>query len=232
MKTLELANSAMFDRKVNWKSINRELALKNTKVLDLLREACLIEAYLPVYTSKMNELFWDHIAATSIFTIEGIEAYGHYFVSRRYLEIVGYNPVTDEDVIAVRSKDKDKVYTDKIRELVNFMGTEYFAAEFFNDLAELTEEPVLKSILPKFAAEEVHHSDFAFDLLEEAIAKDASVKDTVLNYASNFQHVGAYVMPQVSPVKEDNLRIILGFNEKVSRLTGKRMGDALTAQTI
>ena len=232
MKTLDEVNGKIFDNRVDWKSINKELALKNTKCLDLLHEACLIEAYLPVYTSKMNELFWNDIGATSVFTIEAFEAYGHYFVTRKYLEIVGYKPVTDDEVVAVREKDRGVVYTDKIRELVNFMGTEYFAAEFFKDLIELTEEPVLRSILPRFSAEEVSHSDFAFDLLKEMIDADPSVKEKVEEHALHYQHVGAYVMPRVSPAKEDNIRIIQGFNEKVERLIGKRLSDALIENNI
>ena len=227
MTTLDFVNGKIFDSRVDWKSIDKELALKNTKCLDLLHEACLVECYLPIYTGKMNELFWDNIAATSIFTIEAFEAYGHYFISRRYLEIVGYNPVTDEEVRRVRSKDKDVRYTDKVRELVNFMGTEHFAAEFFKDLIQLTEEPVLKNLLPRFSAEEVSHSQFAFDLLEEMIKVDPKVKEQVLKHALNYKHLGEYVMPQVSPAKEDNIRIIQGFNEKVARLVGKSLSEAL-----
>jgi propanediol dehydratase large subunit len=227
MKTLDQVNSKIFNSRVDWKSIKKELALKNTHSLDLLREACLIESYLPVYTGKMNELFWDNIAATSIFTIEAFEAYGHYFILRRYLEIVGYRPVTDEEVIALREKDKDKIYTDKVKELVNFMGTEHFAAEFFKDLAKLTDEPVLKSILPRFSAEEVNHSQFAFDLLENMIRQNSKIKEKVLEYALQYQHIGAYIMPQVSPAKEDNIKVIQSFNEKIGRLIGKRLSEAL-----
>jgi len=43
MKTLDQVNSRIFDARVDWKSIDRELALKNTNVLDLLRQASLIE---------------------------------------------------------------------------------------------------------------------------------------------------------------------------------------------
>jgi len=164
MITLEHLNNTIFNDRVDWQSINQELALRNTKCLDLLHEACLIEAYLPVYTGKMNELFWDDLDATSIFTIEAYEAYGHYFIIRKYLDIVGYNPVTDEEVLQVRSRDKDNVYTDKIRELVNFMGTEHFAAEFFKDLMKLTEEPVLKKMLKGFYAEEICHSQLVLTL--------------------------------------------------------------------
>lgn len=232
MTTLDFVNDKIFDNRADWKAIDKKLALRNAKCLDLLHEACLIEAYLPVYTSKMNELFWDDIDATSIFTIEAFEAYGHYFMSRKYLEIVGYKPVTDEEVIKVREKDKGRVYTDKVRELVNFMGTEHFAAEFFKDLIQLTEEPVLRGILPRFSAEEVNHSQFAYDLLAKMIKADPTVKKKVIEHALHYQHLGSYVMPQVSPAKEDNIRIIQSFNEKVERLVGKRLSDALIEKKI
>ena len=232
MTTLDFINDKIFDNRVEWKAIDKNLALKNTKCLDLLRETCLIEAYLPMYTSKMNELFWDNIAATSIFTIEAFEAYGHYFMIRKYLDIIGYNPVTDEEVIKVREKDNGVVYTDKVRELVNFMGTEHFAAEFFKDLLSLTEEPVLKGLLPRFSAEEISHSQFAFDLLADMIKADSTVKEKVIEHALHYQHLGSYVIPQVSPAKDDNIRIIQSFNEKVERLVGKRLSDAIMEEKV
>lgn len=230
MITLEHLNNTIFNDRVDWQSINQELALRNTKCLDLLHEACLIEAYLPVYTGKMNELFWDDLDATSIFTIEAYEAYGHYFIIRKYLDIVGYNPVTDEEVLQVRSRDKDNVYTDKIRELVNFMGTEHFAAEFFKDLMKLTEEPILKKMLKGFYAEEICHSQLAFDLLEKMMKENPEVKKKTLEHALNYQHIGAYVTPKVSPAKDDNLKVVLSFNKKIERLTGKSLSEFIAEQ--
>ena len=232
MKSLEQANSKFFDERFPWAEIQRERALSDTGVLDLLREACLIESYFPVYTAKMVELFWDDVAATSIFTIEAIEAYGHYFSLRRYLDLVGYRPVTDKEVIALRDQDRQAVHHDKVKELVNFMGTEHFAAEFFRDLAAMTTEPVLQGMLPRFAAEEVLHSEFAFDLLHRMLQADPGVKARILTQAADFQHVGSYVMPVVRPAKDDNLDVIRSFDMKVGRLVGTRLSDSLAARRL
>lgn len=226
METLDFINSKIFS-KIQWDAIDKELALKNPKALDLLREACLVECFLPVYTGKMNELFWDNIEATSIFTIEAFEAYGHYYTLRKYLDIVGYNPVTDQDVQAVRNKGKDKVLTDKVKELVNFMGTEHFASAFFRDMEQMIEEPVLKSLLPRYIAEEESHSQCAFDLLQQMIEEDPAVKEHIRQCVLEFKHIGAYVTPYVSPATDNNIKTILSFNQKIERLIGQSISDII-----
>jgi hypothetical protein len=225
METLKLIEGKIFDGRADWQAIDKEKALKDTRILDLLREACLVEGYFGVYTGKMMQLFWNDVGATSIFTIESFEAYGHYYMLKRYLDAVGYRPVTEEEIVALRAKDEGKVYDDPIKELVNFMGTEHFAAEFFRDIMGLTEEPVLKGLLPRFVSEEVTHSQFAFDLLKARMDKDPAVKDAIITHAKNYQHVGSYVLPWVSPAKEDNLKIIQSFNEKVEKLVGESLSD-------
>jgi hypothetical protein len=227
VKTLEKVQRRLFEEKLDWSRIDKDRALARPDLLELLREACLVESYLPVYTGKMMSLFWDDLDATTIFTIESIEAYGHYYVLRRYLEVCGYQPVTDDEVLALRDRERREVYTDQIRELVNFMGTEHFAAQFFTDMSKLIDEPVIKAILPEFAAEEVIHSQFAFDLLQARVAKDPSARDAILAHARNFKHVGAYVRPYVPPAKEDNLRSLRAFNEKFEKLVGQPLSDYL-----
>jgi predicted metal-dependent hydrolase len=179
----------------------------------------------------MMNLFWDDLEATAIFTIEAIEAYGHYYVLRRYLDVVGYRPITDDEVVMLRDRERREVYTDQIRELVNFMGTEHFAAQFFTDMNRLTREPVIKTILPEFAAEETVHSQFAFDLLQARLGRDPRTKEAIVEHARNFKHVGAYVRPYVPPAKEDNLRSIRAFNEKFEKLLGKPISDFLVGAT-
>ena len=89
MNTLRQVQSRIFDHLFAWDQIDRKKALENKHVLELLREACLIESYFAVYTAKMMTLFYDDVSATSIFTIESFEAYTHYFILRKY-----FNPVT------------------------------------------------------------------------------------------------------------------------------------------
>ena len=143
MKTLQTVHRKLFEQKLAWSRIDKQKALAQPEQLELLREACLVESYLPVYTGKMMGLFWDDLDATTIFTIESIEAYGHYYVLRRYLETIGYKPVSDEEVLELRERERSVVYTDQVRELVNFMGTEHFAAQFFMDMSQLLDEPVV-----------------------------------------------------------------------------------------
>ena len=230
MKTLQTVHRKLFDQKLDWSRIDKHRALAHPEQLELLREACLVESYLPVYTGKMMGLFWDDLDATTIFTIESIEAYGHYYVLRRYLETVGYNPVSDQEVVELRERERQVVYTDQARELVNFMGTEHFAAQFFTDMSQLLDEPVLAKVLPEFAAEEVVHAQFAFDLLQARLRKDPSARAVILEHARNFKHVGAYVRPYVPPAQEDNVRSIRAFNEKFERLLGQPLSDFLVAE--
>jgi len=225
MNNLEIVHNKIFDRRANWNAINKELALKNRRVLELLREAALVESYLPIYTGKMNELFYDDLEATAIFTIESFEAYGHYYMLRRYLDIVGFNPINDSEVLELREKVKKEEFKDQIKELVNFMGTEHFAAQFFTDLSNINKEPVLNGLLPKFAAEEVSHSQFAFDLLKKRLNKNKELGDVIFQHALNYKHIGEYIIPTVSPAKEDNIKTIQSFNEKVEKLIGKRLSD-------
>ncbi len=227
MKTLDEVEGKIFDKRYDWDGIDIAKALQRPELLDVLREACLIESYLPVYTGKMMDLFWDDLDATTIFTIEGFEAYTHYYTIRRYLDIVGYKPITDKEVLDLRKKERSEVYTDQIRELVNFMATEHFAAHFFTDLIDLTDEPVLKAMLPKFAIEETSHSQFAYDLLEVRIKQNPLVIDRVIKLAGEVKHIGAYVIPYVSPAKFDNIKTLLSFNRKVEELTGKRLSDIM-----
>ncbi len=230
MKTLQTVHRKLFDQKLEWSRIDKQKALAHPEQLELLREACLVESYLPVYTGKMMGLFWDDLDATTIFTIESIEAYGHYYVLRRYLDTVGYKPVSDQEVVELRERERRVVYTDQLRELVNFMGTEHFAAQFFMDMSQLMDEPVLVAVLPEFAAEEVVHSQFAFDLLQARIRNDPRAKDAILQHARNFKHVGAYVRPYVPPAKGDNVRSIRAFNEKFEKLLGQRLSDFLVEE--
>jgi len=230
MRTLDVIHARMYDRRLDWDRIDRRAARRNPRALDLLREACLIESYLPVYTGKMMSLFWDDLAATAVFTIEAIEAYGHYYLLRRYLETIGYRPIRDQEVIALRRKERRAVYTDQVRELVNFMGTEHFAAQFFTDLEGMVEEPVLRGLLPEFAAEERVHSQFALDLLAARVRHRPTLKRAVVRHARNFTHVGAYVTASVSPASADNIRTIQALNRRFTQLLGKPLSDFLVAR--
>jgi hypothetical protein len=229
VSVLEEVRSRIFDKRYEWSRIDRAKALSSPAALDLLREACLIESYLPVYTSKMTELFWDDLEATEVYTIEAFEAYTHYYTLRRYLDIVGYRPISDEEIVRLRSRERSVRYTDQIRELVNFMATEQFAASFFEDLIDAVKEPVLQAMLARFAGEEVRHSELACHLLRRRVERDPDIADRIVEMASKVRHVGSYVLPHVSPAKDDNVKTLIEFSRRIEGLTGRSLTSALLA---
>ena len=153
------------------------------------------------------------------------EAYTHFYTIRRYLDTVGYRPVTDAEVAALREKDLHVVYANETRELVNFMATEHFASRFFSDLAQRADEPVLIAMLKRMSAEEVVHAHFAYDLLAARLQDGRITKEDILVHAKGFRHVGGYVLPKVSNVEEDNVQVIMGFGEMIEELTGTALTD-------
>lgn len=173
----------------------------------------------------MMQLFWYDVRATSMYTIEAFEAYTHFYCLRKYLNIVQYRPVEDEEIVALRKKDLDKTYDNEVRELVNFMATEHFATHFFAQLSAKSPEPVLQTMLKRMSAEEVIHARFAFDLLAERLARGRVRKEDILLHAKEFRHVGAYVLPKVSNVEEDNVRIINSFGQMIESLTGTSLAE-------
>jgi hypothetical protein len=226
MKVLDEVNARIFDRRVDWTSIDVAAARRAPELLDLLREACLVESWFPVYMTGLIGLVFDDPEATAIFTIEAFEAYGHYYLLRRYLEHVGHDAPTDDEIAALRRSRDDTPPTDIVRELVNFMGTEMFAADFFETIARRSEEPILGRMLVGFAGEERVHSDFAKELLERMAANDPAVAQRAERAAASFTHVGRYVLPTLSSVKGDNLGIILEFSRAVAEVTGRPLSDA------
>ena len=228
--SLERANRHFIDARVRWADVDVELARQTPRVLDLLREACLVEAFLPVFLGRMMAIFWDDIDATSSFTIEAIEAHVHFEVLRRYLEKVGHRPLSDAEIVAVRRRGRRAVSSDPIRELVNFMGTEHFAAYFFATLAQDAVEPVLKDVLREFSAEEEVHSRFALDLLAERLARDPGLLPAIVEHARSFRHVGAYALGPLTAVREDDIAPIQALNRKYEALLGRPLSDYLVGE--
>lgn len=225
MKSLERAEARLLDARFDWAAIDPERIRGNVHVLERLREACLVESYFSVYAARLLPLFRRDLRATAALTIEAFEAYTHYAALRRYLAAVGYRPIDDEEILRLREEDRAHDYDDEIRELVNFGMTEAFAAQFFRDLAGLADEPVLQAMLEQFSREETAHAEFAFDLLAERLRQNPAEAGRVLQCARRFRHVGAYVMPSVSTATDDNLKTIQAVNQRLERLTGRRLSD-------
>jgi hypothetical protein len=217
----------MFDKRYDWAAIDKAKANETPEILDLLREACLVESVLPAYIAKMMELFWDDMDASTIFTVEGFEAYTHYYTLRRYLDEVDYKPITDEEVIGLRRQERESVYDNPARELVNFMATEHFAAAFFKDVEKYIQEPILKSMMPRFVDEEVRHSQFAADLLAGMLAKDPSLRPRIIEAVKNSQHIGSYFLPKIHPITNNNMATLVSFNRRIEELLGESLSDVL-----
>jgi hypothetical protein len=175
----------------------------------------------------MMELFWDDMDASTIFTVEGFEAYTHYYTLRRYLDEVDYKPITDEEVIGLRRQERESVYDNPARELVNFMATEHFAAAFFKDVEKYIQEPILKSMMPRFVDEEVRHSQFAADLLAGMLAKDPSLRPRIIEAVKNSQHIGSYFLPKIHPITNNNMATLVSFNRRIEELLGESLSDVL-----
>jgi len=217
----------IFDQRYDWQSIDVKAAHATPEILELLREACLVESVLPAYIAKMMDLFWDDLDASTIFVVEGFEAYTHYYTLRRYLDTVGYKPITDEEVIELRRKERDSAYDNPVRELVNFMATEHYAAAFFRDIKEYIKEPVLKAMMPRFVDEEERHSQFAADLISSVIERDPSKRSEVIEAVKNAQHIGSYFLPKIHPVTSNNLATLIAFNRRIEDLLGESLSDVL-----
>ena len=226
-RLLKQHEKRVFDKRYDWSAIDIKKAHETPEILELLREACLVESVLPAYIAKMMDLFWDDLDASTIFIVEGFEAYTHYYTLRRYLDVVGYKPITDEEVIELRRKERASVYDDPLKELVNFMATEHFAASFFRDIEKYIKEPVLKAMMPRFVDEEERHSQFAGDLILSVIEKDPAKKAQVVHAVKNSQHIGSYFLPKIHPVTQNNLATLVSFNNRIEELIGMKLSDVL-----
>lgn len=225
MKTLNAINNAIIAKEIDLSKVDPKLALMNTKVLDLVREACLIESYFGLYISHMLDIFRYDLNAAAVFTIEAYEAYSHYIILNKYLEIVDYKPIQDDEIIELRKREKATQINDEIKELVNFMGSEHFSSSYFNNLAVETQEPVLKKILTRLAGMEVTHAKLAYDLLEIRLNKNPNLKEVILEHAKNFQHIGKNVLPSLRNASEDNITAIREFNTMLENLVGESLSS-------
>lgn len=210
---------------VSWGRIDRDLALAQPELLDQVRDAALIESYFPVYTTRLVRALWDDLDATAVFSIQLYESYKHFYVLNRYLAIVDYRPIDDEELRQVRRRNLDGTVEDADAELARYMVSEHFAAYFFLRLSRQAREPVLAEIAGFIAKDEFRHTQFAFDLLDARLEADPSRKDAVLQASSQFRHVGADVVPSVPISEKNDLPAILTLNRRIRRLCGVSLSD-------
>lgn len=210
---------------VAWGRIDAPAALAQADLLDQVRDSALIESYFPVYTTRLIRALWDDIDATSVFSIQLYESYKHFYALNRYLAIVDYRPIGDDELRDVRKRNLDTVVEDADAELARYMVSEHFAAYFFLRLSRQAQEPVLAEIAAFIAKDEFRHTQFAFDLLAARLEADPTRKESILRAAASFRHVGADVVPLVPVSEKNDLPAILTLNRRMRRLCGVSLSD-------
>ena len=211
----------ILDTDIAWDQINRELALSQPDLLERVRDSALIESYFPLFTPRALDLLWDDVAATGVFSIQLYESYKHFQVFNQYLHAVGYRPIEDEEIVAIRRRNQHLHYEDGTRLLTRYMMSEHFAAHAFFKDARQAREPVLARILHLVSRDEVRHAQFAFDLLDLRIRRCPAEADKVIEAARHFQHIGLEVVAQVPIAEKNDFAAIVTINQKLERLTGR-----------
>jgi hypothetical protein len=210
----------ILDADVAWARIDGALARTQPDLLDQVRDSALIESYFPVYTTRLIRALWDQIDATSVFSIQLYESYKHFYVLNRYLELVNYRPISDDELVEKRRATLDLPIADGLAELARYMISEHFAAYFFLRLSRQAAEPVLAQIAGFIARDEFRHTQFAYDLLDARLKREPEGRDRVLRAALDFRHVGADVVAAVPVSEKNDLAAILTLNKRLQRLCG------------
>jgi hypothetical protein len=203
---------------VAWARIDGALARTQPDLLDQVRDSALIESYFPVYTTRLIRALWDQIDATSVFSIQLYESYKHFYVLNRYLELVDYRPISDDELVEKRRATLNLPISDSLAELARYMISEHFAAYFFLRLSRQAAEPVLAQIAGFIARDEFRHTQFAYDLLDARLKREPDGRDRVLRAALDFRHVGADVVTTVPISEKNDLAAILTLNKRLQRL--------------
>ena len=208
---------------IPWSKIDRNIALGELEILAQLRDAALIEGYLPTFAPRLMLLLWDDVDATAILSLELYEGLKHYTALRRYLDTVGVEAtrVSEKSLVAAREKTGGITYRrDKIiTYLTHFMCSELFAAHFFRRLAKRTSEPVLAELLGYMSRDEIRHSAGAGALLKKRIGVNPEVADEILAAAENFRHYGSDVV-DIPLAEENDFEAIMAMNRKIRQLCG------------
>jgi hypothetical protein len=208
---------------VAWNQIDRDRALSQPDLLDQMHDSALIESYFPIYTSNLMRSMWDQLDVTSVFSVQLYESYKHFYVLNRYLSLVDYHPISNEEVIAIRERNLGNLIADPIAELTRYMISEHFAAYFFLRASRQAKEPVLAQINAFIAKDEFRHTQFAFDLLEPRVRNDSHTRDRCLQAGLNFRHIGTDVVASTPISEKNDLQAILTLDQKMHRLCGIRL---------
>jgi hypothetical protein len=224
------AHRWILDTDIDWDAVDPALALQQPELLDRVRDSALIESYFPLFTPKALALLWDDVNATAVFSIQLYESYKHFHVFNQYLERVGYRPIDEGEIVAIRRRNEHLRYADGTELLTRYLMSEHFAAYHFFKDARQAREPVLAHILQLVGRDEVRHAQFAFDLLELRIKRDPGAADKIHRAARQFRHIGLEVVTEMPISQKNDFMAILTLNQKLQRLTGRGL-ESLTEET-
>ncbi len=215
---------------IRWSAIDRGVARAEPEILASLRDAALIEGYLPTFAPRLMLLLWDDVDATAILSLELYEGLKHYTALRRYLDIVGEESsrLSERSLVAAREKTGGITYRRDqiITYLTHFMCSELFAAHFFRRLGEQTGAPVLAELLGYMSRDELRHSSGAAALLKKRIVANPAVADEMLAAAENFRHYGSDVV-DIPLAEENDFDAIMAMNRKIRQLCGLALTEHL-----
>jgi len=213
----------ILDTDIPWNDIDPALALSQADLLDRVRASALIESFFPIFTPRALDLLWDNVTATAIYSVQLYESYKHFHVFAQYLDAVGYRPIEEEELVALRRRNLGITYDNPARLLTRYMMSEHFAAHSFFKDSRRSAEPVLRHILQLVAKDEVRHCQFGYELLEEHLRRHPEDIDDVCDEALHFKHIGEMVVPHVPVAEKNDFAAILAINRKIERLTGRRI---------
>ena len=213
----------ILDTDIAWDAIDPVLARTQPELLDRVRDSALIESFFPIFTPRALELLWDNVAATAIFSVQLYESYRHFHVFAQYLDAVGYRPIAEEEIVAVRRRHADLHFDHPARLLTRYLMSEHFAAHHFFKDARRATEPVLRHILQLVAKDEVRHCQFGCELLADHLRRQPDDVEAVLDEAAHFKHLGELVVPEMPVAEKNDFAAILAINRKIERLTGQRL---------
>jgi hypothetical protein len=233
---LRAAESAAWSiETIRWSAIDRAVARTEPEILSSLRDAAMIEGYLPTFAPRLMLLLWDDVDATAILSLELYEGLKHYTALRRYLDVVGEesSKLTERSLVAAREKTSGITYSrnEIITYLTHFMCSELFAAHFFRRLGEQTREPILGELLAYMSRDELRHSAGAGALLKKRIAANPEVVGEILAAAENFRHYGSDVV-DIPLAEENDFDAIMAMNRKIRQLCGLAPTEHLEEEFI
>ena len=218
---------------IAWDTIEIPLAWERPELLEKLRRAALIEAYIPATIARELPKVLDDPLATLVLSVEMFEGTRHFYALKRYLDAVSYEPgLSEQELVRVRLAHPQPTAQQDyfVTWLVNFMGSEHFAAYFFLRLAEQAREPILRRLLSFMGRDEVRHAQGAFRVLETRLAADPNLKDEVLRAALTFRHYGLDVVDEVPVAVQNDIEALTAFWRRVRRLCGEGITDYLRRQ--